>query len=107
MTNELIDLPAKNIFQLDGHGRARREAARRHKSECKINFRKKKFLSQQCQPEVINSNKLNFRPNFKFSRLIFFWGGGTPPHLGCALTSLGKSSVCKNLRAQHPLSAEM
>jgi len=33
-------------IELDGHGRARREAARRRKSECKINFRKTKFLSQ-------------------------------------------------------------
>ena len=33
-------------LKLDGHGRARREAARRRKSECKINFRKTKFLSQ-------------------------------------------------------------
>jgi len=32
--------------KLDGHGRTRREAARRRKSECKINFRKTKFLSQ-------------------------------------------------------------
>ena len=32
--------------KLDGHGRARREAARRRQSECKINFRKTKFLSQ-------------------------------------------------------------
>jgi len=28
-------------------------------------------------PEVIDSNTLNFRPNFKFSRLKLF--GGTPP----------------------------
>ena len=34
------------IYKLDGHGRARREAARRRKSECKINFRKTKFISQ-------------------------------------------------------------
>ena len=32
--------------KLDGHGRARREAARRRKSERKINFRKTKFLLQ-------------------------------------------------------------
>jgi len=35
---------------------------------------------------------MNFRPNFKFSRLklFFFWGGGAP--LGvCALASLGES----------------
>ena len=28
--------------------------------------------------EVIEPNTLNFRPNFKFSRLIFFFGGGGP-----------------------------
>ena len=35
-----------HYMKLDGHGRARREAARRRKSECKINFRKMKFFSQ-------------------------------------------------------------
>jgi len=34
-------------------------------------------------PEVIVANTLNFKPNFKFSRLIFFSLGGDPhPHLG-------------------------
>ena len=44
-------------------------------------------------PEVIEPNTLNFRPNFKFSRLkfFFFWGGGPPSQLGCALGSLGQS----------------
>ena len=37
---------ALNICKLEVHGRARREAARRLKSECQINFRKTKFLSQ-------------------------------------------------------------
>jgi len=41
-------------------------------------------------PEVIVAHMLNFRPNFKFSRLIFlfFWGGGQggpPSQLECAL----------------------
>ena len=40
-------------------------------------------------PEVIEPNTLNFRPNFKFSRLIF-WGDPRPPY-GCALASLGQS----------------
>jgi len=31
------------IPKLDGHGRPRREAARRRKSECNINFRKTKI----------------------------------------------------------------
>ena len=33
-------------------------------------------------PEVIDSNKLNFRPNFKFSPLIFFLGGDPRPTWG-------------------------
>jgi len=33
-------------------------------------------------PEVILMHTLNFRPNFKFSTLIFFWGG-TPSRWGC------------------------
>ena len=40
-------------------------------------------------PEVIESNTLNFRPNFKFSPLNF-WGDPRPPY-GCALASLGQS----------------
>jgi len=39
-------------------------------------------------PEVIEPNMLNFRPNFKFSRLNFF--GGPPPPWGCALASVGQ-----------------
>jgi len=38
-------------------------------------------------PEFIRANTLNFRPNFKFSRLIFL--RGTPIPLGCTLGSLG------------------
>ena len=41
--------------------------------------------------EVIEVQTLNFKPNFKFSRLIFFEGGGPPSQLGCALGSLGQS----------------
>ena len=33
-------------------------------------------------PEVIEAHTLNFKPNFKFSRLIFFFGGGPRPSLG-------------------------
>jgi len=40
-------------------------------------------------PEVIDVHTLNFKPNFKFSRLKFFWG--TPSQLGCALGSIGQS----------------
>ena len=33
--------------------------------------------------EVIVTHTLNFKPNFKFSRLIFFFlGGGAPPSSG-------------------------
>ena len=40
-------------------------------------------------PEIIVANTLNFKPNFKFSRLKFFWR--PPSQLGCALGSLGQS----------------
>jgi len=37
-------------------------------------------------PEVIVANTLNFKANFKFSRLIFFFGGGDPvPLRVCAI----------------------
>jgi len=39
-------------------------------------------------PEVIGTNTLNFRPNFKFSRSKVFWGGSP---FGCALTTLSQS----------------
>ena len=39
--------------------------------------------------EVIQAQTLNFKPNFKFSRLNFL--GGPPSQLGCALGSLGQS----------------
>jgi len=45
-------------------------------------------------PEVL-AHTLNFKPNFKFSRLIFFFGGGDPvPVLWCALARLGQSVTC-------------
>jgi len=40
-------------------------------------------------PDVIGVHTLNFKPNFKFSRLEFL--GGTPSHFGCALSRLGQS----------------
>ena len=46
-------------------------------------------------PEVIIAQTLHFKPNFKFSRLIFFFGGGTPSQLWCALSSLGQSSLAR------------
>ena len=33
-------------------------------------------------PEVIDVQTLNFKPNFKFSRLIFFLGGRGHPNWG-------------------------
>ena len=43
--NQGSDMKLYTSILLDGHGKARREAARRRKSVCKINFRKTKFLS--------------------------------------------------------------
>jgi len=40
-------------------------------------------------PELIDVHTLNFKPNFKFSRLKFW--GSIPSQLGCALGSLGQS----------------
>jgi len=52
------------------------------------------------RPEVINSNTLNFKPNFKFSQLKL---GG--PLGVCASKPWSISSACKSLRgqqSQHP-----
>ena len=60
--------------------------------------------------EVIGLHTLNFKPNFKFSRLIFilfFLGGGPPSQLGCALGSLGQSLARFKIWAQHSLRAEI
>ena len=52
--------------------------------------------------ELIDVYTLNFKPNFKFSRLKNFWG--TPVPVGvCASKALSVSSACKYMRAQHPL----
>jgi len=61
----------------------------------------------QTSPEVIGANTLNFKPNFKFSS---FLGTGPPSQFGCALESLVQSlyySAYKNLRAHHPVRAEI
>ena len=73
---------------LDGQGRARREAARRRKSEWKVNLgiRNSSRSKSPISPEVIDVHTLNFKPNVKFSRVIFL--GGHPSQLGCALRSL-------------------
>ena len=57
-------------------------------------------------PEVIDVHTLNFKPNFKFSRLKFF-GGTAVPHRVCAIKAWSISSACKIFRAQHPLWAEI
>jgi len=58
-------------------------------------------------PEVLFADTLNnFKPDFKFSRLKFF--RGTPVPLGvCTSKRSSISSACKNMRAQHPLRAEI
>jgi len=56
-------------------------------------------------PEVIGVHTLNFKPNFKFSRLEFFEGTPVPLRV-CAIKAWSISSACKNLRAQHPLRVE-
>jgi len=57
-------------------------------------------------PEVIVANALNFKVNFKFSRLKFF--GGTPvPLQVCAIKAGAISSACINFRAQNPLGTEI
>ena len=45
-------------------------------------------------PEVIESNTLNFRPSFKFSRLKFFWGTLVPPLGLCASKPWSISCSC-------------
>ena len=52
-------------------------------------------------PEVIESNTVNFRPHFYFSRLKFF--GGPPPQLGCALGNLGQCLERVKLQGAAPL----
>jgi len=52
-------------------------------------------------PEVIRTQMLHSKPNFKFSRLNFL--GGTPiPVVLCAIKPWSISSACKNLKGQHP-----
>jgi len=57
-------------------------------------------------PEVIRAQTLHFKPNFKFSRLLFR-GGDPVPVVVCAIKPWSISSACKNLEGQHPLRAEM
>jgi len=76
-------------FKLDGQGRARREAARRRKSEWEVNLSTRNSGSRHVvwikicgdipmSPEVIDVHTLHFKPNFKFSRLNYFVGPPVP-----------------------------
>ena len=56
--------------------------------------------------EVIGTNTLNYRPNFKFSRSKVFCGTPIPIWV-CANKAWSISSAYKNLRGQHLLRAEM
>ena len=69
-------------------------------------WRMKKFSENTFAIQlVMDSSTLNFKPYFKFS---LFFGGGTPvPLRVCASKPWSTSSVCKNFRAQHPLTAEI
>ena len=70
--------------------------------------RMKKFSENTSTiPEVMDSSTLNFKANSKFSRFVFFWGGGAPSPSGVCYKPLSISSVCENFRAQHPLGAEI
>ena len=57
-------------------------------------------------PEVIGAHTLNFKRNFTFSRLQFFGGSPVPVEM-CDSKAWLISSACRNLRAQHPLRAEI
>jgi len=41
-----------------------------------------KIPTSLISPEVIDVHTLNFKANFKFSRLIFFFGGDPRPNWG-------------------------
>ena len=45
-------------------------------------------LDSPTSPQVIKAHTLNFKPNFKFSGLIFFWGGDPRPSLGVRYVAL-------------------
>jgi len=64
---------------------------------CLASRRLKKFREDipTCS-EVIGAHTLNFRPNFKCSRLIFLGGGDLVPFGVCASKPWSISSTCKN-----------
>jgi len=50
-----------------------------------LNKFREKIPTSPISPEVIDVHTLNFKPNFKFSRLIFLGSGGDPVPSGvCA-----------------------
>ena len=51
-------------------------------------------------PEVIDVPTLNFKPSFKFSRLIFLVG--PPSQFGCALGNLGQSLARVKISGRSP-----
>ena len=53
-------------------------------------------------PEVLVAHSLNFKPNFKFSRLKFFWGDPRPSFVMCASKAWSICNACKNLRGSTP-----
>ena len=65
-----------------------------------------KILTSPISPEVIDVHTLNFKPNFKFSRLNFFFWGGTPSQLGCALGSRGQSLAHVKISGYSPSKGE-
>ena len=59
-------------------GRALKKLYARH-HPCLAARRLEKFREDTpTSPEVIEAHTLNFKPNFKFSRLKFFWGTFVP-----------------------------
>ena len=53
-------------------------------SSCGVKKFGEKIPTSPISPEVIDVQTLNFKPNFKFSRLKIFWGGTTVPNGVCA-----------------------
>jgi len=87
-------------------GRAFRKLYARY-HPCLATHRLEKFLEDiPISPEVIGVHKLNFKPNFKFSRLEFF-GENPVPIRVCAIKAWSISSACKIFGTQHPLWAEI
>jgi len=67
----------------------------------------KKFCEDTpTSPEVIGAHTLNFKPNFNFFTMKFFWGTPVPAGV-CASKAWSICSTCKNLRRQHPLRVEI